>query len=113
MRKSFCFEGKLIHQLNQAHTDQKYTIQIGTSHFRYSKSQLAFLSNKALKHFRHSELPFEISLPSQPNDQIHFELKDLITCFKQIDSLFRSEYEIFLKENNFHAFEYLSKFLDK
>jgi hypothetical protein len=37
----------------------------------------------------------------------------LIFCFKAIDSLFRTETEIILKENNLYAFEYLSRFLDK
>jgi hypothetical protein len=113
MTKSFFFEGSQIHRINQVHLERKYVIQIGSSHFRYSKSQLAFLSNQALKHFNNSDSPFEINLPSQPDDQINFELTDLITCFKAIDSLFRSETEITLKENNLHAFEYLSTMLDK
>jgi hypothetical protein len=69
MRKSFSFEGNQIHRINQVHENHKYVIQIGASQFRYSKSQLAFLSNKALKYFRHSELPFEIILPNHFNDQ--------------------------------------------
>jgi hypothetical protein len=88
--KIFFFEGRQIYRLNQVHHDHQYAIQIGSSHFRYSKSQLAFLSNRALKHFRHSELPFEINLPTQLGDQNRFELSDLISCFKAIDSLFRS-----------------------
>jgi hypothetical protein len=113
MNKSFFFGGNQIHRMNQIQQDHKYVIQIGSSHFKYSKSQLAFLSNKALKHFRQSELPFVIGLPDHPNDQINFGLNDLITCFKSIDSLFRSETEIILEENNLGAFEHLSKILDK
>jgi hypothetical protein len=52
MRKSFSFEGNQIHGTNQVHENHKYVIQVGESQFRYSKCQLAFLSNKALKHFR-------------------------------------------------------------
>jgi hypothetical protein len=66
-----------------------------------------------LKHFRHSELPFEINLPYQSDGQNRFELNDLISYFKAIDSLFRTETEIILKENNLPLFEYLSRFLDK
>jgi hypothetical protein len=113
MQKSFSFEGKQIHRMNQVHQDHKYAIKIGTSHFRYSKSQFALLSNKALKHFRQFNWPFEISFPSQSEEQVNFEVDDLISCFKSIDSLFRSETEIILNENNFHIFEYLSTFLDK
>jgi hypothetical protein len=113
MHKSFSFGGNQIHQMNQVQQDHKYVIQIGSAHFQYSKSQLAFLSNKALKHFRQSELPFVIGLPDDSNDQINFGKNDLITCFKSIDSLFRSETEIILEENNLCAFEYLSKILDK
>jgi hypothetical protein len=110
MRKSFSFEGNLIHRLNQVQESHQFVIQIGPSQFTYSKSQLAFLSNKALKYFRHSEFPFKINLP---NDCINFNLNDLISCFKSIDSLFHSQTEIVLNENNLHAFEYLSNFLDK
>jgi hypothetical protein len=110
MQKSFFFEGSQIHRMSQVHQDHKYVIQIGPSHFRYSKSQLALLSNKALKHFRHSQSPFEISLP---NDETNFGLDELIACFKAIDSLFRSEAEIILNENNLPAFEYISRVLDK
>jgi hypothetical protein len=113
MKKSFFFEGNQIHRINQVHEDHKCVIQIGTSQFRYSTSQLAILSNKALKHFCHSELPFEISLPNQPDNQINFGLNDLVSCFKSIHSHFHSQTEIIINENNFHAFEYLSNFLDK
>jgi hypothetical protein len=61
MKKFFFFEGNQIHRINQVHEDHKYVIRIGIYQFRNSKSQLAFLSNKAFKHFRHSELHFEIS----------------------------------------------------
>jgi hypothetical protein len=81
--------------------------------FGYSKSQLAFLSDKALKHLRHSQLPFQITLSSQPDDQINFGLNDLFFCFKEIDSLFPSETEIIFTENNLHIREDISTFLDK
>jgi hypothetical protein len=87
MRKSFSFEGNQIHRLNQVQEEHKCVIQIGSSQFRYSKSQLAFISSIALKHFRHSELPFEID---SPTDQLNFNLNDLVSCFKSIDSLFDS-----------------------
>jgi hypothetical protein len=58
-------------------------------------------------------LPFEISLPDQLDDRTNFELNDLISCFKAIDSLFRLETEITLTEHDLHAYEYLSKCLDK
>jgi hypothetical protein len=102
MRKSFLFEGNQIHRLNQVQEELKFVIQIGTAQFRYVKSQLVINSNKALKHFRHSELPFKINYP---NDQVNFNLNDLVSCFKSIDSLFHSQTEIVLNENNFHAFE--------
>jgi hypothetical protein len=73
MKKSFSFGGRQIHRLNQASHGRQCTIQIGSTQFRYSKSQLAFISNKAVKHFRHSELPFEITLSTQLEDQ---------NCFK-------------------------------
>jgi hypothetical protein len=40
-------------------------------------------------------------------------LDDLISCFKAIDSLYRIETEVILKEKNLYIFEYLSRFLDK
>jgi hypothetical protein len=95
MHQSFFFEGKSIHRINQVHQDLKYFIQVGSSLFKYSKFQLALLSNEALKHFHHSELPFEINLPNRSYVQIYFGLNDLVSCFKTIDSLFQSETEIF------------------
>jgi hypothetical protein len=50
----------------------------------------------------------EITLPNQPDDQFNFELNDLISCFKAIDFLFRSEIEIILTENNLSIFENIS-----
>jgi hypothetical protein len=55
-------------------------------------------------------ITFEIRLP---NNQNNFNHNDLISSFNSIDSLFRSETEIILNENNFQVFEYLSNFLDK
>jgi hypothetical protein len=40
-------------------------------------------------------------------------MNDLISCFNSIDSLFHSQTEINLTENNFHVFEFLSNCLDK
>jgi hypothetical protein len=113
MQKSFFFEGTQIHRINQVQEDQKYVIQIGSSHFRYSKSQLAFLSNRAFKHFRNSQSPFEICLPDQLDSQFNFGLNDLISCFQEIDPLFRSETEIILQEDDIPTFKHLSRFLDK
>jgi hypothetical protein len=88
-------------------------IQVGTSQFRYLNSQLAFLSRKALKHFRHTKLLFEINLPNHFGDQKFFGIDDLISYFNSIDSPFHSQTEINLIENNFHVFGFLSKFFDK
>jgi hypothetical protein len=108
MRKSFSFEGNQIHRINQVHENHKYVIQV-----RYSKSQFAVISNKSLKHIRHSELLFAINFPKHFNDQKPSGMNDLISCFNSIDSLFHSQTEINLTESNYHAFEYLSNYLDK
>jgi hypothetical protein len=113
MRKSFFFEGSHIHRLNQICENHKYVIQVGTSIFKYSKVQIAFLSNKALKHFRHTDAPFEIPLPSQPDNQINLNMNQLLSSFKAIDSVFRSETEITLNEGNCASFELISNILDK
>jgi hypothetical protein len=88
MSKSFFFEGNHIHKLDQFNDTNKFIIEIGEYKFKYSKEQLLFLSNRAIKHFHHSDLPFEIKFPDY---QINFTFNDLVDSFKSIDALFHSQ----------------------
>jgi hypothetical protein len=99
-------EGELLHKLSRSFQEKNYIIQISNERFEYNKIQVALLSPIVFKYFFHNKAPFEIEIPSD------FNLTDLVSCFKQLDSLFYSTTEITISIANVKLFAYLADFLD-
>jgi hypothetical protein len=102
----FDIEGKLLQKLNQSSESNNYAIKISDKQFNYTKAQIALLSPIAFKFFIHHTGPFIIEIPSS------FNHNDLLSCFKQLDSLFHSIKEITISTNNVKIFSFLADFLD-
>jgi hypothetical protein len=96
----FLFGGAQIHRLNNLLDEKCSTIQIGSNQFKFAKMQIPFLSNKAFQHFEETTQPFII-------DQFQssgITLSDLVSCFRQLESLIKNEVEIKNDEKNVSLF---------
>jgi hypothetical protein len=104
MEKSqfFFFEGKVFHQLNQIDMQKNYAIQIGKTNFNFAKSQLPFLSLKAVQHFESTNQPFIIN-DSNPQ---------LISSFYSLSSLLKDQTELHITNENVNSLKLLSDYLD-
>jgi hypothetical protein len=77
-------------------------IQIGKTKFNFTKSQLPFLSLKALQHFESTHQPFIIN---DSNSQ-------LISSFRSLASLLIDQAELNITEENVNSLKLLSEQLD-
>jgi hypothetical protein len=107
----FSLKGEQIHQIQKLVKYKDYPIKIGSQIFYYCKEQLAFLSVNAFDHFESNSTPFEISI-DQFENTTNVSMDDLISAFNLLDSLFHSQIEIEINQNNIFSFFLLGKILD-
>jgi hypothetical protein len=103
----FFLTNKEILQLNHLTEPKEYTIQVGTKQFKYSRSQLPFLSNSILQYFEDTHQHFFIDYSSS----LKFSLEDLISCFASFDYLFRNNTDLLIEYKNVLVFTFIAQSL--
>lgn len=104
----FFFEDKLFHKLQLNTASRKCVVKVGKSSFNYSQIQLALYSLKALDHFQKTGDPFEISCPSNKHD----DAKSFYSALSQVDSLFHTQTQIRISQDNAQIYLLLAETLN-
>jgi hypothetical protein len=108
----FNIEGEAIHRLNQEEEGKQYIIKAENTLYKLSKMQVSLLFPDALNHFTDSSEPYFLDLPSESDSFIQYSMKEFAYSFELLFSLFTTQAEITLTEENCQVFKFLSKVLD-
>jgi hypothetical protein len=108
----YFFEKGQIHHLNDTPDPHNYTIIIGEWEFKYTKAQLSLLSLAVLKHFPHNTAPFFLFQHFNSNLIHPFSIDDIISCFEELDSLFCTNTEVIISQDNVSIFKCIADILD-
>jgi hypothetical protein len=93
--------------LNLLEDPKECVIQIDSEQFSFSKTQLIFISLKALNHFAESTDPFIFDTSNMANVSII----DLISAFKSLISLLTTETELAIDDDNISSLTFLAESL--
>jgi seryl-tRNA synthetase len=87
---------------------KSYYISLAGKRYHYTRTQLFNLSLQAIEHFESLRDDFVIENYLNFNSLVQFSQNDLVSCFKELHSLFEATTEILLTPQNQQNFQILA-----
>jgi hypothetical protein len=99
-------------KFNQVKDEKLYIIKVANKQYKLTKMQIAFLSREALNHFLDPDEPYVFQLPSVSDSINQFSTEDFLSSLNSLISLFSTETELTINEQNRSVFHFISEILD-